>query len=184
MSVARTTCRRSTARMSCSRRNPFSRDHSPMYGDGGHCACSAPTRSMARGTESLARRSRSWRARSARFSSFWLRTRSGATRPRYLPRRAELTAPQGVDELPLARLRAARDVALLRELVQLLAVAVFEVTTGASAAGPSMRRLLAEIAPGRGGHVGDRALPLRRRLRLADVPLRCLYLLPGCHWVP
>ncbi len=85
MSVARTTCRRATARTSCSRRNPSRRDQSPMYGDGGHCAWSAPTRSIARGTESDARRRRSWRARSARFSSRRPRTRSRATTPRYLP---------------------------------------------------------------------------------------------------
>ena len=47
-----------------------------MYGDGGHCACSARTRSIACGTPSRARRRRSWRARSARFSSRTVRTRS------------------------------------------------------------------------------------------------------------
>ncbi len=47
-----------------------------MYGEGGHCACSAPTRSIARGALRRRRRRRSWRARSARFSSRVVRTRS------------------------------------------------------------------------------------------------------------
>ena len=49
ISVAWTTLRRSSARVSASRSKPATRDHSPMYIDGAYCACSPPMRSSAAG---------------------------------------------------------------------------------------------------------------------------------------
>ena len=82
MSVPCTTLRRSSARVSASRSKPSSRDDSPMYIDGAYCACRPPMRSSARGIESDARSSSSWRASSARLSSRSLRTRSVTARRR------------------------------------------------------------------------------------------------------
>ena len=100
MSVAWTTERRSSARVSASRSKPSSRDHSPMYIDGAYCACSAPMRSSARGIGVRARSSRSWRASSARLSSRWLRTRSVTARRR--ARRA--TSDPATSASPSARI--------------------------------------------------------------------------------
>ena len=68
-SVPRTTRRCSSARVSCSRRNPSIRLQRPMYGARGSWSCIAHSRSTARGTETLVRASSSCRASVARFSS-------------------------------------------------------------------------------------------------------------------
>ena len=49
ISVAWTTARRSSARVSASRSKPSTRDHSPMYIDGAYWACSPPIASSVRG---------------------------------------------------------------------------------------------------------------------------------------
>src|SRR5581483_2059252 len=92
-----------------------------------------------------------------------------------------LALPQRLDQVPLPHLRAAGDVPLLRQLVELLAVAVLERGGGRTAATTPLLRLLDEAPPRPLGHVGDRALPRRRRLRLLHVALRGLDLLPRCH---
>src|SRR6266516_1207069 len=86
-----------------------------------------------------------------------------------------------VDQVPLAHLRAAGDAFLLRDLVERLAVAVLQRVTGPAAALAPARSLLAQAAPSGRREVGDRSLPLRRLLRLLDVALRGLDLLPRCH---
>ena len=55
ISVPCTTVRRSSARVSWSRSNPASRDHSPMYIEGAYWAWMPPIRSSARGIASLRR---------------------------------------------------------------------------------------------------------------------------------
>src|SRR5919204_3435004 len=86
-----------------------------------------------------------------------------------------------VDQIPLAHLRAAGDVALHGDLVQLLAIAVLERVPGPTATLPTPRRLLAESAAGRSGQVGDGSLAPRRLARLLDVALCCPHLLRRCH---
>ncbi|MDX6683275.1 MAG: hypothetical protein QOG94_3314 [Solirubrobacteraceae bacterium] len=49
MSVAWTTLRRSSARVSALRSTPRVRDHSPTYIDGAYCACSPPIAASVRG---------------------------------------------------------------------------------------------------------------------------------------
>src|SRR5581483_3706230 len=78
MSVAFTTSPRRIARSRVSRRKPSRRDQSPMYGEGGHCACIPASRSTARATGRRRRPRRSCRASVARFSS---RSVSVCTRP-------------------------------------------------------------------------------------------------------
>ena len=75
ISVAWTTARRSSARVSASRSKPVSRDHSPTYIDGAYCAWMPPTRSSARGRLASERSSSRWRASTARLSSRVVRTR-------------------------------------------------------------------------------------------------------------
>ncbi len=47
ITVGFTTSPRRIARSSVSRRKPSTRDQSPTYGDGGHCACIPASRSIA-----------------------------------------------------------------------------------------------------------------------------------------
>jgi len=56
--------------------------------------------------------------------------------------------PDGVDEIPLAHLRAALDVPLLRELVELRTGAILEGVAGLTVPGAALRGLPAEVSPG------------------------------------
>ena len=69
ISVAFTTRPVASARSRARGSKPSRRDQSPTYGDGLHCACRPATRSTACVTERRCRRSSSWRASVARFSS-------------------------------------------------------------------------------------------------------------------
>src|SRR5207248_8352179 len=86
-----------------------------------------------------------------------------------------------LDQLPLAHLRAARDVAVLRELVQLLAVAILECVPGRAAAAGALASLGLEPAPRALGQMRDRPLRPRGRLRLLHVSSGCLKLACRCH---
>src|SRR6184192_4015397 len=86
-----------------------------------------------------------------------------------------------VDEIPLAHLRAAGDALLLRDLVELRAVAILERVPRLAAAFPPSLRLLLQAAARTRGKMGDRPLLLRGPLRLLDVPLRRLCLLLRRH---
>src|SRR5439155_3180749 len=86
-----------------------------------------------------------------------------------------------LDQIPLAHLRAAGDVLVLGELVQLLAIAILERVAGLAAALPASSRLLAELAAGALREPRDRALPPRRLLRFRDVSLRGLFLARRSH---
>src|SRR5207244_10485960 len=70
---------------------------------------------------------------------------------------------------------------LLREFVELLAVAVLERVAGFAAAAASLLRLLDETAPRALRQVRDSPLLRRHLLRLLHVALRRLDLLPACH---
>src|SRR2546430_14008297 len=85
------------------------------------------------------------------------------------------------DEVPLAHVGAAADVALLGDRVQLRTVSLLERATGLTAAAARFGALAAQLAPGRRGEVGDRAFAFRCRLRLLDVVFRGARLLCGCH---
>jgi hypothetical protein len=74
---------------------------------------------------------------------------------------------QRVDQLPLPHARAAGDVALLRELVQLLPVAVLERVSCFPAAPRALSGFLLEPAPGPRRQMGDRPLP--------DFAARCAF---------
>src|SRR5919197_709255 len=66
------------------------------------------------------------------------------------------------DQIPLAHLRAAGDVPVLGDLVELLAFAILERAAGLAAALAASCRLLAELAARALRKTRDRALPLRR----------------------
>ena len=55
--------------VSCSLRNPSTRDHSATYGDGAYCACSATSFATAFAAEMRLRSSSICRSSSVRFSS-------------------------------------------------------------------------------------------------------------------
>ena len=80
MTVGLRTSPRRIARSSVARRKPVSRDQSPTYGAGGHCACIPTRRSIAPSGESRRRCRSSWRASVARF-----RSASVSVRPRTRP---------------------------------------------------------------------------------------------------
>src|SRR5262249_35292561 len=111
---------------------------------------------------------------------------------RTLQIRGRSVAAERLDQVPLAHLRAAPDVPLLRELVQLRLRPVLERVTCLAVPRAALRGLLAEVAPGGRIEVGDGALPARCGLRVADVLLRgldlCLAghlgLLRGLRWPP
>src|SRR5947208_3763403 len=91
-----------------------------------------------------------------------------------MPRRRLARAADRVDQVPLPHLRAAGDAALLRDLVELLAVAVLELVTGLAAAAAAAGGLLAELAARALRQIRDRALARGGALRLLDVALGCL----------
>src|SRR5438270_4739553 len=66
-------------------------------------------------------------------------------------------AAQRADQLPLAHLRAARDVAAFDELVELQAVTLLQPPAGLPAAGACARTLAPEIPACRLGRMRDRA---------------------------
>src|SRR5215216_7073743 len=86
-----------------------------------------------------------------------------------------------LDQIPLAHFRAAGDVLVLGDLVQLLAIAIFERAAGLAPALTASSRLLAELATRALRKPRDRALPPRRLLCLADVPLCGLDLARRSH---
>src|SRR4029453_2803887 len=119
-SVERVTRLRSSACVSWSWRKLSRRDQSPTYGAGGHCACIAPSRSTAAGTERCERSSRSWRASVARLSALAVKGGKAPSLvvelpsrlPRYAFERAEsdlpaLVAP-GARHLPVQQKRVER----------------------------------------------------------------------------
>src|SRR5437899_2767007 len=91
----------SSARVSCSLRNPVTLDQRAMYGDGAYCACRAQSRSIARGTV------RRWGARSvcrssnARLSSRSVRTRSPLAFALVIRGIYELDPPEASETLAL-----------------------------------------------------------------------------------
>ena len=93
-SVPWITVLRSSARVRASRSSPSVRDQSPMYIDGAYCACRPPIRSSTREIGSRLRSSSRWRARTARFSSRDVRTRSVNGR-RGRPRQGRASAHSG-----------------------------------------------------------------------------------------
>src|SRR5438045_4183515 len=98
-----------------------------------------------------------------------------------LSRACSPRAPDRLDQVPLAHLRAARDVLALRNLVQLLAIAVLERVAGLAAAPAAARRLLPELAARALRQVSDGALTGRGAASLLDVALGGLSLLGGGH---
>src|SRR5207247_986773 len=86
------------------------------------------------------------------------------------------------DQVPLAHLRAAGNVLLLGDLVELLAVSLLERMPRLAAALPSLRGLLAELAAGARGQVRDRPLAPRCALGLLHVLLRGLDLFRRRHF--
>src|SRR5215207_3186616 len=103
----RTARRSRIRRASSSGRKLSSRVHRPTYGGLGAWAC-MPTRcSIASVAESSQRRSSSWRASSARLSSYGVRTRS-ATHSPHLSSPPSLLNGFGPDQASLARARSGR----------------------------------------------------------------------------
>src|SRR5437763_10473129 len=94
------------------------------------------------------------------------------------------TLANRVDEIPLAHPRAAGDVPFLRDLVQLLPVAVLQRVTRLAAAPGALARLRLQPAPGALGQVRDRPFGARRRLRLLHISARRLNLTLGSHRTP
>src|SRR5437763_14154181 len=90
-------------------------------------------------------------------------------------------SPDRVDQFPFAHLRAALDVLFLRQFIELLPIPILERVPRLAATPAPLRRLLAELAPGALGQMGDRPLPARRLLRLLHVLLRRRDLPLGCH---
>src|SRR5881396_381966 len=86
-----------------------------------------------------------------------------------------------LDQIPLAHFRAAGDVLVLGDLVQLLAIAILERAAGFPPALTASSRLLAELAAGALREPRDRALPPRGLLCLPDISLRGLYLARRSH---
>jgi hypothetical protein len=84
--VTWTTRRRSSASVNSSLPKSRRRVHSETYPEGAYCVCRPATRPSVRVSGSDDRSSRSWRARSARFSSRAVRTRSVTGRPYTAPR--------------------------------------------------------------------------------------------------
>src|SRR5919197_1585750 len=76
-----------------------------------------------------------------------------------------------VDELPLPHPRAAGDVFLAGQLIELLAVAIIERVPGLASSSTALARLLLQPAPGALGQVRQGALALGGRLGLLDVLL-------------
>src|SRR5215218_9744907 len=87
-----------------------------------------------------------------------------------------------LDQIPLAHLRAAGDVLVLRDLVQLLAVPILQRATGLATALATPSRLLAQLAARALRQPGDRALAFRRLLGLFDVSFRRLDLARRSHF--
>src|SRR5206468_828871 len=98
-----------------------------------------------------------------------------------LPCPGSATLADRLDQIPLAHLRAAGDVLVLGDLVQLLAIAILERTAGLAPALTASSRLLAELAARALREPRDRALPPRRLLCLADISHRGLHLARRSH---
>src|SRR5919198_6368019 len=86
-----------------------------------------------------------------------------------------------LDQIPLAHLRAAGDVLVLGDLVQLLAIAILERMPCLAAALTTASRLLAELAARALRKPRDRALAPRRLSCLLHVSLRSLTLACRSH---
>src|SRR5437773_9896555 len=104
---------------------------------------------------------------------------SGIFRPLSVSRSARLA--DRLDQIPLAHLRAAGDVLVLGDLVQLLAIAILERAAGLAPALTASSRLLAELAARALRKPRDRALPSCRLLSLPDASLRGPYLARRSH---
>src|SRR2546422_3929038 len=96
-----TTFLSSSARVSCSLRNPVNLDQSAMYGEGAYCACSAQSRSIARGTVSRCGVRSSCRSSKARLSSRSVRTRSPLALDLVIRAIYELDPPEAAETLAL-----------------------------------------------------------------------------------
>src|SRR5213596_390468 len=96
-----TAFRSSSARVSCSFRNPVTLDQRAMYGEGAYCACRAQSRSSARGTVSRCRARSSWRSSNARLSSRSVRTRSPLAFALVIRAIYELDPPDAAETLAL-----------------------------------------------------------------------------------
>src|SRR5918996_6496763 len=122
------TRRRSRAVVRPRRSKWRSRDHRPMYADGAYCAWIPPIRSTARTSGRSERSSSSCRARSARFSSRVVSTRS-TTRGVYPPvgMGTPAMAPDRVDdELRVSTLELFFDLVFVFTLTQLTGLLVHE----------------------------------------------------------
>src|SRR2546423_8505174 len=91
----------SSARVSCSLRNPVTLDQRAMYGDGAYCACRAQSRSIARGTVRRSGARSSWRSSNARLSSRSVRTRSPLAFALVIRAIYELDPPEAAETLAL-----------------------------------------------------------------------------------
>src|SRR6266576_1083330 len=91
----------SSARVSCSLRNPVTLDQRAMYGDGAYCACRAQSRSIARGTVRRSGARSICRSSNARLSSRSVSSRSPLAFALVIRAIYELDPPEAAETLAL-----------------------------------------------------------------------------------